>query len=77
MGLSIIGGLTVSTILTLILVPVLYCVFAATGIKRQRRILRKKRAMDEYYEANKHTMLKNKRKNRKIEESNESSTDNI
>ncbi|MGL4853021.1 MAG: efflux RND transporter permease subunit [Phocaeicola sp.] len=41
LGVSVIGGLTVSTILTLILVPVLYCVFAATGVKRQRRELRK------------------------------------
>ncbi len=37
MGITVIGGLTVSTILTLILIPVLYCVFAGTGIKRQRK----------------------------------------
>lgn len=37
MGTAVIGGLTVSTILTLLFVPVLYCVFASTGIRRQRR----------------------------------------
>ena len=37
MGTAVIGGLTVSTILTLLFVPVLYCVIASTGIRRQRR----------------------------------------
>lgn len=40
MGISVIGGLTVSTVLTLVLVPVLYCMFAGTGVKRQRRKMR-------------------------------------
>lgn len=40
MGISVIGGLTVSTLLTLILVPVLYCMFAGTGVKRRRRKMR-------------------------------------
>lgn len=37
MGTAVIGGLTFSTILTLLFVPVLYCIFASTGIRRQRR----------------------------------------
>ena len=37
MGTAVIGGLTFSTILTLLFVPVLYCVFASTGVRRQRR----------------------------------------
>ncbi len=41
MGTAVIGGLTVSTILTLILIPVLYCVFASVGIKRRRKKLHK------------------------------------
>lgn len=41
MGTAVIGGLTFSTILTLLFVPVLYCVFASQGIKNQRRKLRK------------------------------------
>ncbi|MBP5456609.1 MAG: efflux RND transporter permease subunit [Paludibacteraceae bacterium] len=44
MGISVIGGLTVSTILTLVLVPVLYCSFASTGIVRGRKKLAKKNA---------------------------------
>lgn len=39
MGTAVIGGLTVSTILTLILVPVLYCVFAGVGVDRRRKKL--------------------------------------
>ena len=41
MAIAVIGGLTVSTILTLILIPTLYCVFAGTGIKHQRKVLRR------------------------------------
>ena len=41
MGTAVIGGLTFSTILTLLFVPVLYCVFAHRGIVNQRRKHRK------------------------------------
>ncbi len=41
MGTAVIGGLTFSTILTLLFVPVLYCVFAGRGVKRNRKIWRK------------------------------------
>lgn len=37
MGAAVIGGLTVSTILTLLFVPTLYCVFAGRGVKRNRK----------------------------------------
>ncbi|MDE7426616.1 MAG: efflux RND transporter permease subunit [Muribaculaceae bacterium] len=42
MGTAVIGGLTVSTILTLLFVPVLYCIFAGRGVKRNRRKNRKR-----------------------------------
>ncbi|MDR2859003.1 MAG: efflux RND transporter permease subunit [Mediterranea sp.] len=58
MGVAVIGGLTISTILTLILVPVLYCMFAGTGVKRQRKKLKSKRELAAYYEANKDKMIK-------------------
>ncbi len=41
MGTAVIGSLTFSTILTLLFVPVLYCVFASTGIKNKRKKLHK------------------------------------
>lgn len=41
MGTAVIGGLTFSTILTLLFVPVLYCVFAGRGVKNNRRKHRK------------------------------------
>lgn len=41
MGTAVIGGLTFSTILTLLFVPVLYCIFAKRGIKNTRRKHRK------------------------------------
>lgn len=37
MGTAVIGGLTFSTLLTLLFVPTLYCVFAGNGIRNQRR----------------------------------------
>lgn len=43
MGVAVIGGLTFSTLLTLFYVPAMYCMFAATGVKRIRRKLRKAR----------------------------------
>lgn len=42
-GVAVIGGLTFSTILTLLFVPVLYCSFAGRGVKRNRRKMRKAR----------------------------------
>ena len=44
MAIAVIGGLSISTILTLILIPVLYCVFAGTGIKRQRKVMKRRRS---------------------------------
>ena len=43
MGVAVIGGLTFSTILTLLFVPVLYCVFAGRGVKNTRKKFRKKK----------------------------------
>lgn len=37
MAIAVIGGLTISTVLTLIYVPTMYCVFGGVGLKRQRR----------------------------------------
>jgi len=41
MAVTVIGGLTVSTMLTLIVVPTLYTLFAASGVKRQHRKLKR------------------------------------
>ena len=46
MGVAVIGGLTFSTILTLLFVPVLYCVFAGKGVKNVRKAIRKKIASE-------------------------------
>ena len=37
MGMTVAWGLTVSTLITLLLIPVVYCIFAANGVKRKRR----------------------------------------
>ena len=37
LGLTIIGGMTFSTIVTLILIPALYSVFGGNGVKRERK----------------------------------------
>ena len=61
LGVSVIGGLTVATILTLILVPVLYCSFAGTGIQRKRKAMRTQRELNEYYQSHKDKMTKEKK----------------
>lgn len=40
MAITVIGGLTVSTILTLIIIPTVYSIFAGSGVKRNRRKMR-------------------------------------
>jgi HAE1 family hydrophobic/amphiphilic exporter-1 len=37
MGMTVAWGLSVSTLITLVLIPVVYCIFAANGVKRRRR----------------------------------------
>ena len=49
LGVSVIGGLTISTILTLIYVPSMFCIFGAVGIKRQRRKLKEQRELNAYW----------------------------
>jgi HAE1 family hydrophobic/amphiphilic exporter-1 len=61
LGISVIGGLTLSTVLTLILIPVLYCIFAGFGIRRNRRKIRKQRAMQEYFDSHKQYIIKHKK----------------
>ena len=41
MGMTVAWGLSVSTLITLVIVPTVYAVFAGNGIKRRRRKLRK------------------------------------
>jgi len=41
MGIAVIGGLTFSTILTLLFVPTMYTIFAYNGMKRNRKKMRK------------------------------------
>jgi len=41
MAITVIGGLTVSTILTLVIVPTIYAIFAGNGVKRTRKKMRK------------------------------------
>ncbi len=60
LGIAVIGGLTVSTILTLLLVPVLYCVSQGVGIKKARRKLHRKLDLDAYWRENKGTFIHDK-----------------
>ena len=41
MGTAVIGGLTLSTLLTLLFVPALYCIFAYVGVRRTRKTHRR------------------------------------
>ena len=46
MGIAIIGGLLFSTLITLIIVPVIYSIFGTARIKRARKALLKKNNQD-------------------------------
>jgi len=37
MGMTVAWGLSVSTVVTLVLIPVMYCIFAGGGVKRRRK----------------------------------------
>ena len=41
MAVTVIGGLSVSTVLTLVVVPTMYTLFAASGVKRQHKKLKR------------------------------------
>lgn len=49
MAIAVIGGLTVSTFITLVLIPTLYCIFAGTGIKHQRKQLKQGSEMQKFF----------------------------
>ncbi len=49
MAISIIGGMVASTVLTLIYVPSMFCIFGANGIKRKREALSAQRELDAYW----------------------------
>ncbi len=53
LGVSIIGGLVFSTMLTLIYVPSMFCIFGSVGVKRQRRKMKAKRELDAYWKEHK------------------------
>ena len=61
LGISIIGGMTVSTIMTLIYVPSMFCIFGANGIKVKRRQLRKQRELQAYWNEHKQEEMLNKK----------------
>ncbi|MDR0961167.1 MAG: efflux RND transporter permease subunit, partial [Mediterranea sp.] len=60
MAIAVIGGLTVSTILTLIYVPSMYAMFAAFGVKNARGKMRKEREMQAYFDEHKDEIIHDK-----------------
>ncbi len=53
LGVAVIGGLTISTIMTLVYTPVMYCIFGSNGIKRNRKKLREQRELEQYWNEHK------------------------
>ena len=47
MGMTVAWGLSISTVITLVLIPVMYCVFAGGDIKHQRKELARLEAVDQ------------------------------
>lgn len=57
LGVAVIGGLIVSTILSLIYTPSMYCIFGGNGIKLQRRKFREQLELNAYWKKNAHKEL--------------------
>ena len=53
LGVAVIGGLTISTVMTLIYTPVMYCIFGSNGIKRRRKSLKAQRELAAYWKEHK------------------------
>lgn len=53
MGIAVIGGLTISTVMTLIYTPVMFCIFGGNGIKRRRKSNKTKRELEAYWNEHK------------------------
>ena len=53
MGIAVIGGLTISTVMTLIYTPVMYCIFGSNGIKRRRKTIKAQRELEAYWNEHK------------------------
>ena len=63
LGVAVIGGLTISTVMTLIYTPVMYCIFGSNGIKRRRKSLKAQRELAAYWKEHKNDeMLINAKK---------------
>jgi len=60
LGISVIGGLTVSTLLTLVLVPTLYCMLQGRDIKKARRKHRKQLELAAFWAENKDQFIHDK-----------------
>lgn len=53
LGVAVIGGLTISTIMTLTYTPVMYCMFGGVGIRRNRKKLKAARELAAYWKEHK------------------------
>ncbi len=53
LGISIIGGLTIATCLTLIYVPSMFCILGGSGIKAKRKKFARKLELEKYWQENK------------------------
>lgn len=60
LGRAVIGGLTISTLMTLIFVPVVYCMFAGNGVWFKRRRMKRARMLNDYYQSHKEKMTRTK-----------------
>ena len=58
LGVAVIGGLTVSTILTLIFGSRALLLVCGIGIRRNRRKIKKDRELNDYYQVHKEKMTK-------------------
>jgi HAE1 family hydrophobic/amphiphilic exporter-1 len=61
LGISIIGGLTIATVMTLVVVPSVYCIFQGFAVNRERRAWARKLDLDQSWKKQKRRFLRKRK----------------
>jgi HAE1 family hydrophobic/amphiphilic exporter-1 len=61
LGISIIGGLTIATVMTLVVVPSVYCIFQGFAVNSERRAWARKLDLDQSWKKQKRRFLRRRK----------------
>jgi HAE1 family hydrophobic/amphiphilic exporter-1 len=61
LGISIIGGLTIATVMTLVVVPSVYCIFQGFAVNRERRAWARELDIEQSWKKQKRRFLRKRK----------------